>query len=148
MKNIKDLFVTYKIALKLKELGFNLPVHQHYYKKKLDINTFLVREMDAAMFPDDGKNGVELNSYHERLYLDCNQYDKEFVSAPTCYQVIDWFREKKIHISLPNHYDGYCIDIRNFNNDSSFYSLPNKWYEKYEEACEEAILNAIELCQQ
>jgi hypothetical protein len=124
-------FVTYEIALKLKELGFNeecLAVFQIPYKK-LTIT---------------GNSNVKLKM--------------ETINAPLYQQVIDWFREKhkysvSIHVDEDNSTPSdikywYCID--------SFFEVPNNKivregieevdnFSSFEEAREQAILKAIEL---
>ena len=121
---MKEQFVTYEITLKLKELGFN--------------------EECLAAFSDD--------EYHDLLHLCENHTEGNFtiessryrIKAPLWQQVIDWFREKyNIHISLLPHNDvEFGIRIR-YNKST----LIHGGYKTYEEAREQAILKAIEICQ-
>ena len=118
-------FVTYEIALKLKGLGFDEPCYAHF------------RDKDSLIAVSSGIAGIRY-SWIE---------NKDVILSPLWQQVIDWFRDnKKIHISLPNHYDGNSIDIRNFNNDKSYHSMDeDKWYEDYYECRILSILKAFEL---
>lgn len=115
---MKKQFVTYEIALKLKELGFDEECLAIYIHKEFRLANFKSQSESQIM-----------------------------VLSPLWQQVIDWFRtNKKIHISLPNHYDGNSIDIRNFNNDKSYHSMDeDKWYEDYYECRIISILKSFEL---
>ena len=78
----------------------------------------------------------------------CQKFN--LVKAPLYQQLIDWFREKhNIHISIPNYYDGWMIDIRGFkqNINIEYHSEPGVCLEDYKEAREQAVLKCIELCQ-
>ena len=98
--------VSFKLAKLLKEKSFNLPVHQYYQfirdlssKKdktwQLINSSFLVRESDASMFPDEGRNGVEVAAYSDRLYRDFNfKTSIDFISAPTIAEVVCWIYSK------------------------------------------------------
>ena len=120
-------FVTYEIALKLKELGFN--------------------EECLAAFSDD--------EYHDLLHLCENHTEGNFtiessryrIKAPLWQQVIDWFREKYgIYILI--------MPCRIPSNEIKYYIFKGKlkwdWNELYntcEEAREQEILKSIEICQ-
>ena len=133
-------FVTYEIALKLKELGFDEVCLAVYFRNKFQ----LVKGFDI--------NNVDLHV--------ANQMDA--ILAPLWQQCIDWFREKHdifVFIDMKKYYDSYegaypfqtwckiyknkelinSITVRNKldNENFIFYS--------YEEAREQAILKAIEL---
>ena len=116
-------FVTYEIALKLKELGFDEPCLGRFVGE----NTFIL---------DSGELSQKQNT---TTYAPL---------SPLWQQVIDWFREKhNIHISIPNYYDGWSIDIRGFkqNINLEYHSEPGNCLENYYEAREQAILKAIEI---
>ena len=120
---MKNQFVTYEIALKLKELRFDEPCFGGYYHEDKEINHDLF--IGYNMF-----DGEEFN----REY---------FILAPLWQQVFDWFREKYniyIKISYKGKYwyeykKGYGGYINDFSHIVS----------SYEEAREQAILKAIEL---
>ena len=139
-------FVTYEFALKLKKLGFDEECLGDYY-----------------IIPNDktpNPNGEFLGLKYE----DVSSYTK-LVSAPLWQQVIDWFREKhNIHISIYPKMDVNCIDytakIYQYSEDSYFGEGDDEEYfpgglkmifeerlETYEDAREQVILKAIELCQ-
>ena len=118
-------FVTYETALKLKEIGFDEPCLGRFVGE----NTFIL---------DSGELSQKQNT---TTYAPL---------SPLWQQVIDWFREKhNIHISIPNYYDGWSIDIRGFkqNINLEYHSEPGICLENYYEAREQAILKVIELCQ-
>ena len=140
---MKDQFVTYEIALALKELGFSTPCFSAYTENGnlMDIGNY---------FNDDIIGELEGHSY----YISC--------LAPLWQQVIDWFRDEHdivIEIARQKYFDTYAnsyayevvckvyknkelegsVVIRDNKNNHIFYS--------YEEAREQAILKCIELCQ-
>ena len=136
---MKEQFVTYEIALALKELGFDEKCIAFYY-----------------IFDDEEKFLISTISNTN------SSWDNGYISAPLWQQVIDWFREKHdivIEIARQKYFDTYAnsyayevvckvyknkelegsVVIRDNKNNHIFYS--------YEEAREQAILKAIELCQ-
>ena len=102
--NIQPTYVILEQSKLLKEKGFDEKVHQYYQfiknaSSKLDktwqfiYSSFLVRESDAAMFPDEGKNGIEVSAYSDRIFRDYNfKTSDDFISAPEQYQVVEWLR--------------------------------------------------------
>lgn len=125
---IKSQFVTNKIALKLKELGFSIPFFSAYTESG--------NLMDIGNYSNDDKIG-ELDGHS--YYISC--------LAPLWQQVIDWFREKyKLNIDITFTYpNSYNIGI--FNMNKRCYSICDIYYDSYQEAREQAILKCIELCQ-
>ena len=74
---MKEQFVTYEIALKLKELGFNEECLAYYHDKT---EPYLCRYLDS-------NNGAfNINCRHVLFDTDC--------TAPLWQQAIDWFIEK------------------------------------------------------
>lgn len=131
---MKSQFVTCGIALKLKELGFNERCFAEYTNQE----TLIIH------YP------------HECFYGYCNideydgidSYSNSTITAPLWQQAIDWLREKYIDniIIMP------CIIP---SNEIKYYIFKGKlkWdrnelYNTYEDAREQAILKAIELCQE
>ena len=144
---MKDQFVTYEIALKLKELGFN-------------------EECLACYTPHLGKGIFELIS--KGTSNEKSGFNERFIkakaingcAAPLWQQVIDWFRDEPdivIEITRQKYFDTYAnsyayevvckvyknkelegsVVIRDNKNNHIFYS--------YEEAREQAILKAIQI---
>ena len=112
-------FVSYEIALKLKELGFKEPCFTYYYNINGNIRTGIVVDInDAWTYPENKKLGTTL--------------------APLYQQVFRWFRNKYgIDFSINTIYSRYN------ENTSKKYSgvIDNKtvftnvgFYETYEEA--------------
>jgi hypothetical protein len=139
-------FVTYEIALKLKELGFDEPCIMFYYESQLAI---------LGQF-DSFKHSFRSNSEHTSI----EKESEKFVSAPLWQQVIDWFRVKhNIGINITENGD----DILDYvaEKDASVVLMQFRWFFTnkrdcnydaignatltYEEAREKAILKAIEL---
>lgn len=155
---MQEQFVTYEISLKLKELGFDEECLASYYTDdernyskngEYDVRKKLSSSIDFDPFKNDFDNFYK-NS------------DKDYyVAAPLWQQVIDWFRKEYdmfIQINPNNYFDTFVnsysyeakckvyknkeldgtVVVRDTNNSHLFYSS--------EEAREQAILKAIELC--
>lgn len=124
--DMKEQFCSYEIALKLKELGFDEPCFGSYFSNK---SLWIEDEIDFTALPQ----GVEYS-----------------FDAPLWQQVEQWFRDKyNIHITiLKGNYSNNEIN----NQLCYYYSIPGKLgmcynrYNTYEEAREQAILKALELC--
>lgn len=133
-------FVTYRIALKLKELGFDEECLGDYY----------IIPSDKTPNPNGEFLGLK--------YEDVSSYTK-LVSAPLWQQVIDWIESKGYYINitrvfqwspLPIKFSGWCIYIGTENPEeelacNSYYI--DHYYSTKKEAIKQAILKAIELCQ-
>lgn len=125
---MREQFVSYEIALKLKELGFNEPCLASYEEEFLNIDS-----------SDINKN------FEWSEYSDC-------CSVPLWQQVLDWFLDKKILIQIPaiDDWNRWAVTIYMEDISCPFYLASNLEYsefDSYEEAREAAILKAIELCQ-
>lgn len=83
---MKNQFVTYKIALKLKELGFN--------------------EKCIATFDED--ENFELQNFEQNY----DTFPSHIIAAPLWQQVIEWLDNKDIHIIIyfPQSISG-CVGI-------------------------------------
>lgn len=128
---MKKEFVTYPIAVKLKELGFDKKCFGCYISSTLCI----VGDEIGDFIASDYENRIK---------------------APLWQQAIDWFREKhEIHIQFGmQEFKKWCFGIQYI--DSGMVKYPriaksNVWdindYEIFREAREQAILKAIEICQ-
>ena len=137
---MKNLFIKYSTAFKLKELGFNEPCFGYKLRKYSPLSFSLMVGMDTNLLTNS-KFDVE-----------------DAVCIPLWQQIIDWFREKheysvSIHVDEDNSTPSnikywYCID--------SFFEVPNNKivregieevgnFNSYQEAREQAILKAIKL---
>lgn len=118
IKMLKDIFVTYEIAQKFKEIGFDEPCIAGYYLCQ-GVHPML----NQMILNVGGNNG---------------NYD---ISAPTYEQVKKWFREKGYKFSIISSVDIYSIIIEIGNDGTSF----GNNYNTYEEAREQLILKLIEI---
>jgi hypothetical protein len=143
---MKEQFVTYEIALKLKELGFNNSCLASWcYKTKERIPTLY--GCGALLFDVDGLPNNK-------------DYNEIICSAPLYQQIIDWFRETYNCIINTRVWSNRGLDIVKYlktkydydvfidNSDPKiFIHHENDFANSYQEAREQAILKAIELCQ-
>jgi len=130
---MKEQFVTYEIALKLKELCFNEPCMGLYYIENKKFN--------------------KTNYSHSNI-VESNDY---IIDAPLWQQVIDWFREKHLiiiniefdHLDIFGKIRRMYFTVRNLDMiDSGFDSrgkFRNKFYDNLDHTKEQAILKAIEI---
>lgn len=140
-------FVTYELAVKLKEKGFDRPCIYAYceqggwnkYKQVHEPITHILRT-DGNPFGSfySGKNwNVKYKTYKNKIRC----------SAPTIPQVLRWLRKKKIVISiLPT---GYNKETGLTSYYYVIYDVTEYFWEKYEysqsfETWEECELSAIE----
>lgn len=158
---MKEQFVTYEIALALKELGFNEPCLAYYTtgndvtlnKDGNPTNFVLLSEKLRGELVGHGSVKNELFKWlkdNDRTNGELYTLS-ESITAPLWQQAIDWFREKhnlSIDIYTISGFSEliYSWDILTKNNvyqinnfkigsDKSFYKMR-----------EQAILKAIELC--
>ena len=128
---MKEQFVTYEIALKLKELGFDEECFGRY---------------EGADYYLEKWNEVKLEPTHTTSQ---NTFSWQLASAPLWQQVIDWIREKYgIHIELDFGLGwgyGFIPVGTELTYNWNHFEDDHKW--SYYEAREQAILKVIELCQ-
>lgn len=131
---MNDDFVTYELAVKLKEKGFREKCLLHYgstgdfYSNSIDTYDRPNQELDYSDF---------LKCFNEGNSIG-------LIDAPTISQVLKWLREeKKIHICIDIYDDGWFFDIASFyKEDTGVYEikLPYKSnkvtpdYDSYEQA--------------
>ena len=122
---MKNVFVSYEVALELKQLGFDEPCIAFYNGRFLDFK----------IWNDDGREASQIN-----VNMDVGQCP----NAPTFSQVFRWFREK---YKLPSWV--YTSDNEKFYygilRDTRFLIDGNKPYETYEEAEWACLLKLIEV---
>jgi hypothetical protein len=135
---MKKQFVTYSIALALKEIKFDEPCILVYSDKK-ELHTITYSESHVLL-------PFVLNS----------KLPDKIIAAPLWQQVIGWFREKhKLNIYIiPNGVfdESKCvfrIDSKDrmlvLDKLNNVYSFVSDWMNDYEEAREAAIIEAIEI---
>lgn len=114
-------FVTYEIAILLKELGFDEEVlrwYDHQRKDKTMYVSILKKDMD------------------------------KHIPAPLWQQAIDWFREKhklQIHINSSTLRNGEFTDYVGYINGNAMNDRRDEEYDTFEKARYAVILKAIEL---
>lgn len=88
---MKEDFVTYELAVKLKEKGYNCELPYAMYN---EIGQFFLLTTSAPY-------NVCESGYKCRVYYDYNDFDKNDFIAPTIPQVLKWLREeKKLYIEI------------------------------------------------
>ncbi len=131
---MKDQFVTYEIALKLKELKFNMPCIAGYDEW---VEEDEERELKSIVNEMGIISGVELNHL---AYT---------ISAPLWQQVIDWLRDEKslvIQLDYQNNKSSYHIHKSEINySEIEINHWNSEIYNSYNEAKEQAILKALTL---
>ena len=99
---MKEEYVTYKCAVKLKELGFDWKCDHFWHKEFTDSDKMVLRQASADDFNHD-------------------DWDVPHYSAPALHIAQKWIREKGIHISA-NPYMGYDVDA-----DGELYNEYPSW---------------------
>ena len=111
-------FVTFDIAKKLKEKGFDCKY------------PFAMYDEDGDFYPlftscDEDEDSKCI--FGKRMYYGYDDFigDKDAVIAPTISQVLKWLRdEKKIHICIDIYDDGWFFDIAFFyKEDTGVYEI-------------------------
>jgi hypothetical protein len=116
-------FVTYELAIKLKELGFDETCCGYY--------DHMIKELDTIS-----------SEVCERL---C-KHDTH-IKAPTFSQSFRWFREKhKLHSGIYPYYDEYEFQIKNFRLPTN--TPINGGLMKYEEAELACLTKLIEIIEE
>ena len=121
-------FVTYEIALVMKELGFD----EHCF----------------AMYCHHGKpQSIGLFTGNDPSKISKRSSFKLVCKAPLWQQCMDWLREKyNLHITIQRVIGNKGTDIE--SESWTFEGTPWKTYSTYQEAREQAVLKCIELCKQ
>jgi hypothetical protein len=135
---MKEQFVTYEIAKRLKELGFNEPCLATYNERR--------DEVEFQMFTSYNMAGQN-NAQPPKGFLN-SVVHKKIICAPLWQQVEEWLREKHRIVvgaqlqgnSFKQSWIPYHIQNLNPNNTKHFNDR-----ELYEQAREAATLAALEL---
>ena len=167
MSKVKEQFVSYEIALKLKELGFDEPCFGYYtpMKEWMMAGTRLNPERHFHGCNWANSDNSMYFMYKQNSFGDRDSVVKnsEFTKAihnvvvPLYSQVIDWCDSKGYYINvtrifqwqpLPIKFLGWCIHIGTDNPEEELecnsYYISN-FYPTKKEAINEAILKVIEL---
>lgn len=129
METLKDIFVPYKIAQKLKEIGFDEPCIAYYDDRYCLYMWHSIMTKKVSV-----EEELSICNFNES-----NPYDN-IISAPTYEQVFKWFREKGIDSSLFTE-NGYYY-YRGSKGDKFLFSGTESYYEQ---AQEQLILKLIEI---
>lgn len=124
--------VTFEIAKKLKEKGFNKECLGWYYPSEVcgfDYKTIIVFNSSAYR----GSNYKDMLVSHE---------DEKHIDAPTISQVLKWLREEKfilIGLSPMQEYDSnemieWCSTIYKADKQGGMSWIEEFYYESYEQA--------------
>ena len=123
---MKEEFVSYEIAKKLREKGFKRKCVAHYYPSSSEL-VFNQTAFRGAIVEDC------LYSYNS-LPIDC--IGSDLIDVPTISQVLNWLREeKKLHVYIEYVFSESSIwicEVQLIGSYERFY--PHKDYETYEEA--------------
>lgn len=131
---MEEDLVTYQIALKLKEKGFDIPCEMYYHIHD-DIE-------DSIMSLES--TGGWCNFYNSKNRYRC--------AAPPISLVLKWLREKGIHINVEISTLGWYCSIYHFNKDENgLYDINNTYLitgnlitGKIDDSYEQAALAGIE----
>lgn len=129
---MKKQFVTYEIALKLKELGFD------------EISRF---GQETSLYTEEGKH-----TFYANYGFMGSGLSGGYIYAPLWSQIIDWFREKQnICINIePITFDDeptYIFEIINLKNGILLNNINSSFIDS-SEALEQAILEVIKITTQ
>ncbi len=128
-------FVTYEIALKLKELGFDEDCINFY-------SFYSGIGWSLSLLGVTNEDVVEQMVCHHNI---------KGIKAPLYQQVTDWFREKhniQIEILWRGDMDTFNYKIGTFQYGTYIFSDKDWKFEEYYEAREQAILKVIEIINQ
>lgn len=126
---MKEDFVTYDIAVKLKEKGFKEKCFAYYYPKGSGL----------IFNHNQFRGGIVEDCLYSNNSLPNECMASDFVDAPTIPQVLKWFRkEKKLHIVCPFYQDvGYFYYVQEVGSAArivSSFEYSDDCYEHYEQA--------------
>ncbi len=130
---MEEQFVTYEIALKLKELGFDEECLASYYMagRKLDINQYI----------KNGEYTILAPLWQQAINWFLSQYNI-WISVDT--SLIKFYKNDELQ---PSKFQFVIEDLNNRDADYMFHSADEElFYFDYYDAREQAILKAIELC--
>jgi hypothetical protein len=138
-------FVTYELALELKQLGFNEPCFGYYVDGELRGINLGMEEL-GGVEPYYQRFGFHTFSNH-----DIDNPNKIVVTAPTYSQAFRWFREKYHLIGGIEYIGGQkptttwwdIYVIGHFNIDYKEMSMKYQPYEEAELACLQKLIEIV-----
>ena len=142
---MKKEFVTYEIALELKELGFDEPCLAFF-----EINN-THQPQNLRYFLKTAVNREYIENTKILKYI----YGENSLLAPLYQQAFRWFREKfglsyEIHLKMSNNKRKIWYNINELDNrlikSMYFKSYPKGMFKTYEEAELDCLNKLIELC--
>lgn len=141
---MKEQFCSYEISLKLKELGFDEECLGLFKEDKsfFFCDVFAFRE---SYTESEFKDNLCCDLYYKNSIILDN-----LVSAPIWQQAEQWFRDThNYHIAVYRLNNKWCGEVYDILRQCYITSnaFDGVLYDTYEEAREQAILKAIELCQ-
>ena len=130
---MKEEFVSYETAKKLKEKGFKEKCMAHYYPSGSEL-VFNQTTFRGAIVEDC------LYSYNS-LPVEC--IGSVLIDAPTIHQVLKWLRkEKRIYIYADVCEEGWFFEVKCLR---SLYMINTDFFEKHK-SYEQAILAGVAYC--
>ena len=138
---LEHLFVSYELALELKNIGFDEPCIRSY-----DNDNENSSDKKFYLFEYISSIGITTTQ------LQSNKGMENFIGAPLYQQVIDWLRDEK-YINIQTHYDyiTYDVIIYDYKNSqtiklqSTLMEGAPYCFTDYYEALNEAIKEALKL---
>jgi len=119
-------FVSYDIALAMKELGFDKKCFKSYQIVKAGLG---------------GQEYIELMDVAYDDFID-------LCHAPLYQQAFRWFREKGYHAGIIPRYDEFHYFIKDFVNDKEYDDVYNiSSYQEAELACLKKLIEIVEIKQ-
>jgi len=137
-------FVPYKLALQLKELGFDEPCIYYYKRNKQNI---------FELYQNDLGEWYRNSDVGEALLLWGEKYDTKQCSSPLYSQVFKWFRDKKLSDSCVCRYQGrddggiyyYYVITKDFGVEETRHFKEGFFtYEEAELECLEKLIEIVE----
>lgn len=131
---MKELFVTYEIAIAFKRLGFDDPCFGHYLDGSINI-----------FYSSSINERTNSNNPVSKRNLDC--------VAPTWNQALKWLRDKyKIYVTISTNYlmvsdDIIRIDWEYYISSDKDDDIVSTWssHETYDEALKDGLIRALKL---
>ena len=119
---MKEQFVTYEIALALKELGFDEPCFATYYGGNNELHGFPLADMGGELIVDTLEDPATTFKYAWQN----NKVHKYVICAPLWQQVIDWCDSKGLLVGTIIVGDSYKSTINKINYETGLFASRNE----------------------